>query len=72
MMLREQLLAAGVLLGGGSPGIYGRSAVFEDVVSGLSGLVRSQAVAGTTTLHFPPAMGRDDFARTGYLRSFPT
>jgi seryl-tRNA synthetase len=69
--LRDDLLAAGVLVAGGSPGVYARSKAFEDVVSGVSGLVRARAVDGTTTLHFPPVMGREDFARTGYLRSFP-
>lgn len=68
---RERLLEAGVLVAGGSPGVYGRSKVFEDVVSGLSDLVRARAVPGTTTLHFPPVMGREDFAHTGYLSSFP-
>lgn len=68
---RDRLLDAGVLVAGGSPGVYGRSKAFEDVVSGLSDLVRGRATARTTTLHFPPVMGRDDFTRTGYLGSFP-
>ncbi|HEX7353736.1 MAG TPA: amino acid--[acyl-carrier-protein] ligase [Mycobacteriales bacterium] len=68
---RDQLLEAGVLVAGGSPGVYGRSKAFEDVVTGISGLVRAQAPDSTTTLHFPPVLGRDDFTRTGYLASFP-
>ncbi|HEX7353242.1 MAG TPA: hypothetical protein VF288_00225 [Mycobacteriales bacterium] len=50
---RDSLLEAGVLVAGGSPGVYGRSKAFEDVVSGISDLVRAQAPDSTTTLHFP-------------------
>lgn len=71
MTFRDDLLEAGVLVAGGSLGVYGRSKDFEDVVSGISGLVRDRAESVTTTLHFPPVLGRDDFTRTGYLASFP-
>lgn len=68
---RAQLLDAGVLVELG-PGLYGRSAAFEDVADAL---IRFIAAAGSdqgaTTLRFPPVLPRTVFERTDYLASFP-
>ena len=70
--LRDRLLADGVLLAQSTPGLYVRSAAFEAIVAALSAAVQRAAVdQAPTVLRFPPVMAREDFARTGYLRSFP-
>jgi seryl-tRNA synthetase len=72
MSLREEVLAAGVLRAGGSPGVYARSEAFESVVRGISSLVVAAGTADSPTpLHLPPVEARADFVRTGYLASFP-
>ncbi len=72
MTFRDELLAAGLLRAGGAPGVYARSARFEQIVTGTSALVVAAAAdQAPTTLHFPPVEARADFVRTGYLRSFP-
>jgi seryl-tRNA synthetase len=69
---RDQLVAAGILVPTASDGVYGRSAVYEDVVAGIEGLVvAAAATEGTTSYRFPPVMPRLVLERTGYLSSFP-
>lgn len=69
---RDELLAAGILVATGSDGLYGRSAVYEDVVGAVDGLaVRAAATEGSVSLRFPPVMPRPVFEQTGYLSSFP-
>jgi seryl-tRNA synthetase len=70
--LREELLAAGVLVDTGVPGLYGRSAAFEDVLEGLDRLiVRAGADQGATRIRFAPVEPKWAFEKTGYLESFP-
>src|SRR5437016_4189427 len=55
----------------GADGVYARTALFETVVDGLSGLITKEREAGTEVLRFPPVMSRAQLERSGYLKSFP-
>ncbi|MGE3192222.1 MAG: amino acid--[acyl-carrier-protein] ligase [Microbacteriaceae bacterium] len=69
---RLELLDAGVLIATSSPGIYGRSAVFERILTGLDAvLLEMAAPLQATALRFPPVYPRADFERTDYIASFP-
>jgi seryl-tRNA synthetase len=70
--LRDDLVAAGILVPTASEGIYGRSAVYEDIVAGLEGLVGGVAASdGAASYRFPPVMPRGVLEDSGYLASFP-
>jgi seryl-tRNA synthetase len=69
---RAELLAAGLLVDGGVPGVYGRSATFEDVRLRFDDLVtRVAAAEGAEALRFSPLLPRHQLESTGYLKSFP-
>jgi seryl-tRNA synthetase len=69
---RDELLQAGVLLPTGVPGVYGRSAGFEDTVERIDRAVTACGAADRPeVVRFPPIVNRADFARSGYLQSFP-
>jgi len=69
---RIALLDAGILIATSSPGIYGRSAVFERILSGLDAVLTDMAAPlNATTVRFPPVYPRADFERTDYIASFP-
>ncbi len=69
---RAELLAHGLLADGGVDGLYHLSARFESIVTGLRGLVTAAgADQDAPSYFFPPVMGRADFVRTDYPRSFP-
>jgi hypothetical protein len=58
-IFRDELVAAGLLVLTGTDGIYGRSAVYEDVASAVDGLaVRAAAAEGSAAYRFPPVMPR--------------
>jgi len=68
----EELLAHGLLVSTGVEGLYGRSAVFEDVVEHISALVGAWGSdRPVEVLRFPPAMSRKLLEDSGYLRNFP-
>lgn len=70
--LRGRLLADGVLLDLGSPGLYGRTGVFERVYAAVdAAAVRSQADLDADVLRFPPVEPLAAFERTDYIASFP-
>ena len=70
--LLSELLAAGVLIDTGVPGVYGRSATFEDVRGRFEELIVRHALPdGAESLRFPPLMPRHQLEATGYLKSFP-
>ena len=69
---RSELLAAGLLLGTGVDGLYGKSAVYESVVTALDRLITARMVdRPAEVLSFPPVLARWVFDRTDYLKSFP-
>ena len=69
---RLELLDAGVLIATSSPGIYGRSAVFERILTGLDAVLTEMAAPlQATSMRFPPVYPRADFERTDYIASFP-
>jgi seryl-tRNA synthetase len=68
----EALLAAGLLIETGVPGVYGRGGVFERVRVGFDGLVsRVAAPDGAEIVRFPPILPKSTFEASGYLKSFP-
>ena len=69
---RDRLLRHGLLIASGVPGVYGRSAEFEDTVERVDRLVAAHGAAdGAEVMRFPPILNRADFERSGYLTSFP-
>lgn len=69
---RDELLAAGLLVGTSVPGLYGRSGTFEDVVDGIDRVVVAAGPgAAATRYRFPPVFPIADFERTDYVASFP-
>jgi seryl-tRNA synthetase len=67
-----ELIAHGLLLASGVPGVYGHGAVFEDVRSQLDERLSSEAAAGgAERLRFPPVLPRRQLEASGYLESFP-
>lgn len=75
LKFRDELLEAGLLVPMGIDGLYGRGAVFEQIVDGIDTVVRrkGQAVHGAEAkvLRFPPVYPREAFERTDYIASFP-
>ena len=57
----------------GVPGVFGRGAVFEDVLRPLrrAHLARSAAKDGAEVMAFPPTLDRKVFEKSEYLDSFP-
>jgi len=52
-------------------GVQVRTALFEQVIDGLSALITSLRDPETEILRFPPVMSRDQLVKSGYLHSFP-
>ena len=70
--LLDSLLAHGLLIETGVDGLYGRAGLFEQVVSGLEGLVSEIGRSlDAEVIRFPPGMNRAHFEGSGYLKSFP-
>jgi seryl-tRNA synthetase len=68
----DDLVAAGLLVPGGVPGVYGRGADFEDVRLALEALVaRRGGDDGFERVAFPPVLPRRHLEDVGYLKSFP-
>ncbi len=66
------LVAQGLLLETGAPGLYGHGATFEDVRLRLGDLLsRSAAAQDAERLRFPPVLPRWQLEASGYLASFP-
>lgn len=72
---RDSLIEADLLIPSGIAGLYGRGAVFEDIVDGIDRVVQKAGVAAHGTdvrrLRFPPVFPRDSFEKTDYIASFP-
>ncbi len=68
----EQLLAAGLLIDSGVPGVYGRGSAFEEVREAVDELItRTGGDDGAERLRFPPVLPKRNLESTGYLKSFP-
>ena len=66
------LIAAGLLIPMGVDGVYGRSAVFEDVLDRFGALAsRWGEENGAEAIRFPPVMNRHHFEQSGYMKNFP-
>jgi seryl-tRNA synthetase len=69
---RAEVLAAGLLVDAGQPGLYGRSGEFEDVVEGVSRFVQASfADVHASRMRFAPVIARPEYERTDYIVSFP-
>jgi seryl-tRNA synthetase len=55
----------------GVDGVYGRSALYEDVIDRLAAFISRQRDPRAEVLRFPPVMSRRQLERSGYLKSFP-
>jgi seryl-tRNA synthetase len=64
-------IAEALLLPSGIDGVYARTAVFEQVVAGLTDLISEYREPNTEVLRFPPVMSRRQVEKSGYLKSFP-
>jgi seryl-tRNA synthetase len=64
-------IAEALLLPTGIDGIYARTAIFEQVVNGLTTLISRYREPDTEVLRFPPVMSRRQLEKSGYLKSFP-
>lgn len=69
---RDELVAAGLLIPTGVPGVMGRSGEFEDTLERIDALVtRFGAPDGATVMRFPPILNKLTFEKSEYLKSFP-
>ena len=55
----------------GSEGLYGRTALYEDIVDRLATLITRYREPDTEVIRFPPVMNRAQLEKSGYLKSFP-
>lgn len=68
----RELVDAGLLLPTGVPGVNGRSAAFEWIAEGIvRAVTHRSANDGAELVRFPPVVTRDNFVRSGHLRTFP-
>lgn len=68
----EDLLVHGVITSTGVAGVYGKSGVFERVLSGFDRYVTESGLdQGAEVFRFPPVLNRADFEKSDYLKSFP-
>jgi seryl-tRNA synthetase len=69
---RDTLVEHGYFAPSGVPGVYGRSARFEDIRMAFDRMVtRAAAVDTPESLVFPPVLPRKQLEASGYLSSFP-
>lgn len=68
---RLEAITSTILQPTAANGVQGRTAVYEDVLAGLTALITSHRPAGTEVLRFPPVMSRALLEKSGYLKSFP-
>ena len=68
----EQLIDNGLLIPMGVDGLYGRSGAFEDVVERFNAVISKWGGGdGAEVMRFPPAINRQHFEESEYLKSFP-
>jgi seryl-tRNA synthetase len=64
-------LTRSLLLPSPGRGVYARTALFEQVVEGLTTFISRHREPETQVFRFPPVMSRSELERSGYLHSFP-
>jgi len=70
-LLRE-LLAAGLLIETGTPGVYGHGQVFEQLRVRLAAVISALAgSSGAVNITFPPVIPKHNLETTGYVGNFP-
>src|SRR5678816_2900227 len=70
--LYDGLVESGLIIPVGVPGIFGRNAVFEDVLRSFDAYVSRVAKEdGADKMLFPPTLDRRVFERSEFLDSFP-
>lgn len=68
----DALLQSGFLFATGVAGLYGRSEIFEDILTRFDGLVtRAGKGDKAEVIRFPPVLNRNDFEKSEFLNSFP-
>jgi len=70
--LYDDLVKHRLIIPVGVPGIFGRGAVFEDVLRRFDGLISQIATKdGAEVMAFPPTLDRKVFEKSEFLDSFP-
>jgi len=70
--LLRDLLARGLLIETGVPGVYGQGAAFDRVrLAFTDAVARAGAPDGAEPMRFPPLLPRYQLEKNGYLGSFP-
>lgn len=68
----KQLIDKGLLIPMGVDGLFGRSGAFEDVVERFNTVISKYGGGdGAEVMRFPPAINRQHFEESEYLKSFP-
>ena len=69
---RDDLLAAGLLVSMGVPGVYGRGRDFERVIDRFDALVsREGAKLEPEVMRFPPVFARANYEKIDHIHNFP-
>jgi seryl-tRNA synthetase len=68
---RLEAITSSILQPTAANGVQGRTAVYEEVLTGLTALITRHREQGTEVLRFPPVMSRALLEKSGYLKSFP-
>jgi len=69
---RDELLAAGLLVSMGVPGVYGRGRDFERVIEHFDALVsREGAKLSPEVMRFPPVFARANYEKIDHIHNFP-
>ena len=69
---QDELVAAGLLVRMGVPGLYGRSGVFERAIENFERYVTTMAIGGPCEVfRFPPLISRENYLKTGHIHNFP-
>jgi seryl-tRNA synthetase len=68
----QGLVEHGLIIPSGEPGVFGRNAVFEDVLERFNAILSRMAVEdGAERMLFPPTLPQQVFDRCGFMKSFP-
>ena len=69
---QDELVAAGLLVPMGVPGLYGRSGAFERIAEGFDACAtRAAAPFGYEVIRFPPIFARANYEKIDHIKNFP-